>query len=83
MVVRSNGDFVNARQAPTLLQVQIAIQGQELVVNGPAMPTLTLPLAYCVDRKNVMKCRYSHIPMYSLLLFTTSSQCSTEYNSKS
>ncbi|KAK7104454.1 hypothetical protein V1264_019171 [Littorina saxatilis] len=57
MVVRSNGDFVTQRQFSRMALIQTAIEGNELIVDAPDMPTLKLPLNPITDRWHVMICR--------------------------
>lgn len=57
MVVRSNGDFVTQRQYSKLALVTTEINKTDLTINGPGMPTLTIPLDLMTDRSKVMRCR--------------------------
>ncbi|KAL8561122.1 hypothetical protein ACOMHN_033705 [Nucella lapillus] len=57
MVARSNGDFVTQRQFAKMALVETEMKGQHLVITGPGMPSLTLPLCPLTDRANVIKCR--------------------------
>nr|KAG5704222.1 hypothetical protein BaRGS_012510 [Batillaria attramentaria] len=57
LVVRSNGDFVTQRQFSKLALVSTEIGNTQLVIQGPGMPTLRLPLEPITDRSKVMRCR--------------------------